>query len=95
MRRPPPEAFDLSTWPGVDTSALDAEARRRYQHRAAAIALRDKVISGKALTHGENQDGEFEEIPAHEFEELEFSFAESVEDIAGRVNRIDVVPSEN
>jgi len=64
-------------------------------YRAAAIALRDKVISGKALTHGENHDGEFEEIPAHEFEELEFSFAESVEDIAGRVNRIDVVPSEN
>ena len=47
MRRPPPEALDLSTWPGVDTSALDAEARRRYQHRAAAI---EEYRRGSALT---------------------------------------------
>jgi hypothetical protein len=78
---------------GLQVGMLLSSAGPTY--RAAAIALRDKVISGKALTHGENQDGEFEEIPAHEFEELEFTFAESVEDIAGRVNRIDVVPSEN
>ncbi len=38
MKRPPPEALDLSTWPGVDPSALDTEARKRYQRRATAIA---------------------------------------------------------
>ena len=37
MRRPPPEALDLSTWPGIDPSALDAKARKRYQRRATAI----------------------------------------------------------
>jgi hypothetical protein len=65
------------------------------KYRAAAIALRDKIISGKVSIHGENQDGEFEEIPAHEFEELEFTFTENMEDIAGRINHIDIIPSEN
>lgn len=37
MRRPSPEALDLSTWPGVDVTALKTDARRRYRQRAAAI----------------------------------------------------------
>jgi putative transposase len=37
VKRPPREVLDLSTWPIVDTSALDAEARKRYQQRAAVI----------------------------------------------------------
>ncbi len=37
MRRPPPEALDLATWPGVDVTALKAEVRQRYRQRAAAI----------------------------------------------------------
>jgi putative transposase len=46
VRRPPPEVLDLSTWPGVDTSALDVEARQRYKQRAAAI---EHYRSGSAL----------------------------------------------
>jgi putative transposase len=46
VKRPPPEALDLSTWPGVDTSALDAEARKRYQRRASAI---EEYRRGSAL----------------------------------------------
>jgi putative transposase len=46
VRRPPPEALNLSTWPGVDTSALDAQVRQRYKQRAAAI---EHYRSGLAL----------------------------------------------
>jgi hypothetical protein len=38
--------LDLSTWPSVDTSALDAEARKRYQRRAASI---EEYRRGSAL----------------------------------------------
>ena len=37
MRRPSSEALDLATWPGIDVTALEAEARERYRRRAAAI----------------------------------------------------------
>ncbi len=47
MRRPPPEELDLATWPGIDTSALDAKARQRYKQRAAAI---EHYRGGSALT---------------------------------------------
>jgi putative transposase len=47
VNRPSPEALDLATWPGIDTSALDAKARQRYQQRAAAI---EHYRAGSALT---------------------------------------------
>jgi hypothetical protein len=39
--------LDLATWPGIDTSALDAKARQRYKQRAAAI---EHYRGGSALT---------------------------------------------
>jgi putative transposase len=47
VKRPPPQALELATWPGIDTSALDAKARQRYRQRAAAI---EHYRSGSALT---------------------------------------------
>jgi hypothetical protein len=80
---------------GFKIGLLLTGAEPRY--RAAAIELRNKIISEKVRTHGENLDGDFELIPAIEFEELKFTFdfAEGVQDIAARESRIEVVPSEN
>lgn len=67
------------------------------KYRDAAIALRDKIISEKVRTSGENLDGDPEALAAVEFEELKFTFdfEAGVVDIAKRVNRIEVVASEN
>jgi hypothetical protein len=67
------------------------------KYHDAAISLRDKITSEKVRTSGENLDGDPEAIAAVEFEQLQitFDFYEGVEHIAGRVNRIEIVPSEN
>lgn len=60
MRRPLPEALDLATWPGIDVTALDTEARQRYRQRAIAVehyrrglplsAIREKTkVDGRVL----------------------------------------------
>jgi hypothetical protein len=60
MRRPLPEALDLATWPGIDVTALDTEARQRYRQRANAVehyrrglplsAIREKTkVDGRVL----------------------------------------------
>jgi hypothetical protein len=66
-------------------------------YRATAIALRDKIISGKVITCGENLDGEFEQISAIEYvdKKFTFDFEAGVEDIAGRDNRIEVGVSDD
>jgi hypothetical protein len=64
---------------------------------AAAVALRDKAISGKAATFGENLDGEFEQISAIEYvdKKFTFDFEAGVEDTARRDNRIEVSLSDD
>jgi hypothetical protein len=64
---------------------------------AAAVALRDKHISGKAITYGENQDGEFEQISAVEYVDKKFifDFEAGVEDLARRDNRIEIGLSDD
>jgi hypothetical protein len=64
---------------------------------AAGVALRDKIISENALTYGENQDGEYEQIPAIDYinKDLTFDFEAGVEDIARRDNRIEIGLSDD
>jgi putative transposase len=49
VRRPPPEALNLGTWPGVDPKVLEPGARVRYQQRTAAIEGYCRGVSVGAL----------------------------------------------
>jgi hypothetical protein len=75
---------------GLQISLLIAEASSLY--RAAAIALRDKIISNKVKVYGENSDRDFEEMPGIAFvgREFCFDFEEGLEVLASRENRIEI-----